>query len=352
MAQKLKVGIIGCGGIANLNHIPVWLRLKDVELVAVCDKNEKVAKNTADKFKIAKYYTDFSEMLKKERLDTIDNCTPVQLHAPLTIQALEAGCHVIVEKPMAMNEQDADRMIRTAKKNNIWLYPIHNTLFNPIMREVKQLIEKGEIGDIVGMDVTYLKRRDDGWVINRNHWSHRLPGGIFGEILAHPIYLELGVLGKLAVLSVHIEKFLPYEWLKADELRVTLRGEEGIGRIMLSLNSPKDSALVNIYGTKMGLDVDLWGLVLVKHKPRKYSSFSLGRDIVSRGLQQLKGGISAAIKFIRGKALPGHYVLIPNFVNVVCHGEKPLVTMEEGREVARILEKITGQIEMAVGDDR
>lgn len=349
MVQKLKVGIVGCGGITNLNHIPAWLRLEDVELVAVCDKNENAAKKIANKFKIAKYHTDFSEMLEKEQLDAIDNCTPVQLHTSLSIQALEAGCHVIVEKPMATNVQDADRMIRTAKKNNVLLYPIHNTLFNPIMRDVKRLIEKGGIGDIVGMDVTYLKRRDDDWVINRNHWSHRLPGGIFGEILAHPIYLELAVLGKLDVLSVHTEKFLPHKWLKADELRVTLKGEKSIGRIMISLNSPKDSVLVNIYGTKMGLDVDLWGLVLVKNKPRKYSVFSLGSDNVSRGLQQLKGGVSAAIKFIRGKALSGHYILIPNFVNVVRNGEKPLVTTEEGREIARILEKITEQID---GDGR
>jgi len=353
MNGKLKVGILGCGGIATQNHIPVWLRLKDIELVAVCDKSEERAKNTANKFRIPECYTDFSEMLEKEQLDIIDNCTPVQLHAPLSIQAMEAGCHVIVSKPMAMNERDANEMIRVAKKNNVWLYPIHNTLFNPIMEDIKSLIRNGYLGDIVGMDVTYLKKRDDSGVVNKDHWSHKLPGGIFGEILAHPIYLELAILGKLDILSVHTEKFLPYEWIKADELRVTLKGERGIGRIMISLNSPKNSALVKIYGTKMILDVNLWCLTLIKHKPMGYSIFSLGRDSLSQSLQQFKGTINVFIKTIRGKALPGHYILIPNFVNVIRNNEKPLVTAEEGKEVARVLEKITKQIDESDGlDDR
>ena len=99
----------------------------------------------------------------------------------------------------------------------------------------------------------------------------------------------------------------------------------------------------------MGLEVDLWGLVLVKHRPRECSSFSLGRDVISRGFRQLMGVIFTAIDFMRGKVLPGHYVLIPNFVNVVRNGEKPLVTAEEGRDVARILEKITKQIDDGTG---
>jgi predicted dehydrogenase len=344
MNQKLKVGIVGCGGIANQNHLPVWEKIKNVDII-ICDKNEKLARNTANKFGFSNYYTDFSEMLEREKPGVIDNCTPVQLHTALSVKAMEAGCHVIVEKPMALNKKDANKMIKIAKENRVLLYPIHNTLFNPIMLEAKSLITRREIGDILGMDVSYLKRRDDEWVINKDHWSHKLPGGIFGEILAHPIYLELAILRKLHVSSVHTRKFLNYKWIKSDELRVTLDGEDGFGRIMLSLNSPKISALVNVYGTKENLEIDLWGLCLIKHKSLKYSKFSFGKDNINLAFQRFKNTISAVTKTIRGKALPGHYTLIPNFVNVIRNKDKPLVTMEDGLKVAEILEKITTQID-------
>jgi len=343
MSGRLKVGIVGCGGIAIKNHLPVWRNLKNAIVVAVCDTNMERAKRVSQQFGIRKYYAEFSQMLEKEELDLVDNCTPVPLHKDLSIQALESGFHVIVEKPMALNERDADEMIEAAQKNSVQLFPIHNTLFNPVMIDARSIIGKGAIGEIVGMDISYLKRRDDDWIIDKNHWSHSLPGGMFSEILAHPIYLELAILGRLECISVYARKFLPLEWIKADEIRVTLNGEKGIGRIMISLNSPKNVALVDIYGTKAILSLDLWSLTMTKHKPIKYSPISMGIDGLSQSLQKLKGVISTFFKTISGRAIPGHWVLIPNFVDAIQNNSGPLVTAEDGKKVARILEGITNK---------
>lgn len=112
MPDKLKVGIVGCGFIAEKRHIPNFLRLKkNIVLQTVCDKNEVLARETAKKYSIPKAYCDLSEMLSKEKLDLIDICTPPQIHASLAVGAMEHGCHALLKKPMALKTSDCDQMI-------------------------------------------------------------------------------------------------------------------------------------------------------------------------------------------------------------------------------------------------
>ncbi|MCW3133028.1 MAG: Gfo/Idh/MocA family oxidoreductase [Methanophagales archaeon] len=349
---KLRIGVVGCGGVANEIHIPIWRKIDNAEIVAVCDKNKEVAKETRDKFNIDVYFTKLSEMLDNTPIDIVDNCTPVQLHASVSIQAMEAGCHTLVEKPMAVNLEEANEMINTAKRNGVKLGVIHNTLFNLVVMKAKSIIEKGGIGNIIGMDVKYLKRRDDSWVTNKNHWSHKLPGGIFGEILAHPIYLERAFLGNLDPIFVYTRKFSDFDWIKSDELRVILAGEKGIGTIALSLNAPRNEALIDIYGTKMNLHLELWTAIMIKYKPTsvasfptKRDSFSLGTDSLNRGFQEISGTFSNASKLIFGKIHSGHHSIIRTFVEYIQNNKKPLVTAEDGREVVRVIEKICNEIQ-------
>jgi predicted dehydrogenase len=345
--SKLSVGVIGCGGVADETHIPIWRGIDNIEIVAVCDKNEVVAKATRDKYNINMYFTELSEMLDNIHIDIVDNCTPVQLHAPISIQAMESGCHTLVEKPMALNLKAADEMINTARRKGVKLGVIHNTLFNPVVQSAKSIIKRGDAGDIIAVDVKYLKKRDDAWVVDKEHWSHSLPGGIFCEILAHPIYLEREFLGKLDVVSVYSRKFSNFDWMESDELRVILNGEKGVGTITLSINSPKNAATMDIYGTKMNLHLELWTAILIKHRPTRVvsfptvrDSFSLGTDSMSRAVQEICGTFSTTTKLILKKVHGGHHTLIPKFVECIRNNEKPLVTAEDGREVARVLEKI------------
>ena len=132
MADRLKVGVVGCGAIATIRHIPAFLRLKDRATIrAVCDKNEQLATETASRNSIPGVYTDLEPLLAAEKPDIIDICTPPQVHAPLAIQALEAGCNVILEKPMALKTADCDAMIAAAEKSGRQLCIVHNQLFYP-----------------------------------------------------------------------------------------------------------------------------------------------------------------------------------------------------------------------------
>src|SRR5690554_1677894 len=101
--KKLKVGIIGCGGIANGKHMPSLAKLDTVEMVAFCDIVEDRAIDAAKRFgtEDAKVYTDYKELLKDESIDVVHVCTPNKSHSFITIDSLEAGKHVMCEKPMA-----------------------------------------------------------------------------------------------------------------------------------------------------------------------------------------------------------------------------------------------------------
>lgn len=115
--SKLKVGFVGCGGIANNKHLPSLQALGRADLVAFCDIKQEAAEKTAKKYgtEDAKVFTDYKELLKLD-LDAVYVCTPNRSHKEITVAALEAGKHVMCEKPMAINYEEAKAMLDASKK--------------------------------------------------------------------------------------------------------------------------------------------------------------------------------------------------------------------------------------------
>lgn len=106
----MKIGVIGCGSIAQHRHLPEYAAHPDAEIVAVCDIVPERAQTIADQYG-TRAYTDYHEMLANEEVEAVSVCTPNYLHAPISIAALHAGKHVLCEKPMALTVEDADKMI-------------------------------------------------------------------------------------------------------------------------------------------------------------------------------------------------------------------------------------------------
>ena len=129
--EKLRAGIIGCGNIHSLHAYSVRA-LENAELVAVCDERRERAEKTAETFS-CKVYTDWKEMVKASDIDVIHICTPHYLHAPMAIFALENGKHVLTEKPMAIQKEDAEAMNEAARKSgktsqNAKISPFYRTV--------------------------------------------------------------------------------------------------------------------------------------------------------------------------------------------------------------------------------
>lgn len=161
MDKKLKVGMIGCGSIAMTAHLPALKKISAVELVAFCNRNIERAKKAAAEFgeKEAHTYSDYKEMLKNEQLDMVYVCTSNRSHAQISIAALEAGCHVMVEKPMAANAEDALMMLKAAERTGKMLSIGYSIRFEDSSRTLKKLCEDGELGDIYYAKAACIRRR-------------------------------------------------------------------------------------------------------------------------------------------------------------------------------------------------
>lgn len=159
---KLKIGFIGCGGIANGKHFPGMAQQSEyVDMCAFCDlipeRAEKAAKDygTPD----AKVYTDYHELLADPTIDAVHVLTPNIAHCEITIAALEAGKHVLCEKPMAATEADAKKMLEARDRTGKMLTIGYQYRHFPANRVAKKVVDEGYLGDIYYAEATYLRRR-------------------------------------------------------------------------------------------------------------------------------------------------------------------------------------------------
>jgi len=350
MANRLKVGIVGCGVIASHTHIPIFKRAKNAVIVeAVCDRNESLARETASKHKIPKAYFDLSYMLTNENLDIIDICTPPQTHASLAIEAMNHGCHVFMEKPMALKTSDCDQMISVSRKRGVNLCVFHNVLFDTPFLKAKKLLANGAIGDFIGMRIFMSDPREE-MILQKNHWIHKLPGGLIGETGPHAAYMSLAFLKKVKSVDVYAKNFLVHPWAPFDEFRIELEGEEAMSSIAISYASNRRNLYVDILGTEGVLYLDLQSQLLIHHgrketvRPVAFARYSA--SITS----QLAVGVAAnAFGLVTKRLKFGHNVLIEGFINSILNNDPPPVTPDEGRETVKVMEMVVEKLNEKYG---
>ncbi len=192
MEKTIKVGIIGCGGIANGKHMPSLKKVKNCEMVAFCDivieKAEKAAKDfgTPD----AKVFADYKDLLAIEDIDVIHVCTPNRSHSFITVDALEAGKHVMCEKPMAINSAEALKMIEASKRTGKKLSIGYQNRFRDDSLYMKKEADDGTFGDIYYAKATALRRRAvPTWGVFLNEYEQG--GGPLIDIGTHALDLTL-----------------------------------------------------------------------------------------------------------------------------------------------------------------
>ncbi|MDD5088157.1 MAG: Gfo/Idh/MocA family oxidoreductase, partial [bacterium] len=184
MADKLRIGIIGAGGISQLIHVPILKKHPDAEIVAIADLEMAKAAAIADKFKIPHFYRDPERLLARDDVDAVHVNTPTNSHLAVTLAALSAGKHVLVEKPIARKAAEAWRMVEAARDAGRTLMAAMNLRFRPDCVTLKKLIEAEELGRIITVRTRWLKK-NDRW--SRSPWlsNTRISGG--------GVMLDLGV---------------------------------------------------------------------------------------------------------------------------------------------------------------
>ncbi|MDD7739821.1 MAG: Gfo/Idh/MocA family oxidoreductase [Fusicatenibacter sp.] len=288
MNKKIKVGIIGVGGISN-EHIQAYLKNPNVELYAFCDINENQLKKMSEKYGITRCFTDKDEMLKLPEIDAVSVCTWNSAHASCTIAALNAGKHVLCEKPMATSAAEALEMQAAAKRNGKLLMVGFVRRYGNDCTVLKDFISQDYFGDLYYAKATYLRRNGNpgGWFGDKS----RSGGGPLIDLGVHVIDLTRYLMGNPKPVSVYgatFQKLLNRPDIKsAKGYHSVSAGENDIcdvedlatamirydnGSVLsieasFSLNIKKDEGTIQLFGTKGGakLDPELEMYTEIKH---------------------------------------------------------------------------------------
>ncbi|MDO9333405.1 MAG: Gfo/Idh/MocA family oxidoreductase [Dehalococcoidales bacterium] len=325
----MKVAIIGAGEVVRNFHMPAWKHIKEAQIVAICDINEEHAALMAKRYNIPHYYTSINELLTHEEVFLVDICTPPSTHLSLSIQAMEAGCHVLLEKPMAVSIQESEEIVKRAqfmrKSKNIKLGVIHNLLFYPWCLRMRSLVEQ-HVGDIISMEVTDVATPNDIIVANPDHWIHKLMGGRFGEGFIHEVYLLQHFLGQLQVDSVWTTKIGAQSWIPYDGLHTTFSAGKRFGSISVAYNSSRPDFKVVIYGQRCNVKYENFGLTVLP--PLGKGAYNFGVDALRQNSQQMISTAIGGYNAWRG-VWKSHEIYFRSFIESIINNSELPLSLEE-----------------------
>ena len=173
--QKVKVGVIGLGFIGK-QHVEALRRLPYVEITAVSDSNPSTL-SWCEKNEIEKFYTDYREMLEKEELEVVHNCTPNNFHYDVNCQILRKGCHVYSEKPLTIHSFEGERLVTLAEERGLKTAVNFNYRNNLMVQEMQQRVKKGQLGNLSHIQVEYLQ----DWLLYDTDFDWRVQKDKGGE---------------------------------------------------------------------------------------------------------------------------------------------------------------------------
>lgn len=325
--EKIKVGIIGCGSIAKHRHLPEYFSNAHVEIAAVCDIVEERANKLGEEYK-AKSFTNYKDLLADPEITAVSVCTPNYLHAEISVAALNAGKHVICEKPMATSLEEAKEMIEAAGKNNRKLMIAHNQRFVQSHQKAKQLIEKGEIGKIYSFRTAFGHGGPEGWSADgKESWFFRKNEafiGAMGDLGVHKTDLIRYILGEEIVEVGAFVETSAKEDADVDDTAVCMLKTESsiIGTLAASWSyvSKEDNSTV-IYGEKaiIRLEDDPTYSLILQYKTGEVVKYELG------GIQTNEEGKQTDSQ------------VIEHFVNAILNDTEPQVTGMEGMKSLQVV---------------
>ncbi|KMK78123.1 Gfo/Idh/MocA family protein [Alkalihalobacillus pseudalcaliphilus] len=325
---QLKVAVIGCGSIAKHRHIPEYLAHPEIELVAVCDINETRAKEMAQEHGIPTYYTDYQDLLQDLEVEAVSVCTPNYLHAPMSIDALKAGKHVLCEKPMATSKEEAEAMVQAAKESGKKLMIAHNQRFVPSHQKARQLIASGELGKIYSFRSAFGHGGPEGWSVDgRESWFFKKEEafiGAMGDLGVHKTDLLRFILGEEFVEVGAFVETNAKEGATVDDTAVcVLKTESGIiGTLAASwsyVSKEDNSTIIYAENAIVRLEDDPVSSVIVQYKTGEVVKYELG------GIQTNDAG---------GQSSSG---VVHHFADAIINDKDPVISGEEGMKSLQVV---------------
>ncbi len=253
--KKLRAAVIGCGAIAHHCHIPGYKKNRFCELAAVVDPSPKNQKSACEKFEIDKGYKSIDQLFKNEEIDLVSVATPNVFHAEHAIQALQNGCHVLCEKPMALSLKEAQQIKRAADKaGTIFMVAFTNRFFRGNIK-AKKWLDNGKIGDPYMIRIRFAHQGPmSGWAMS--NWFYnpsKAGGGALFDMGIHAIDLSsyfFGPIARVNCMTATLEKKMEME----DNVMLQFEFENGrLGYAEAGWSSKQGFSGVEIHGSEAAI---------------------------------------------------------------------------------------------------
>ena len=357
----IKVGIIGCGKMADQHAIQIQ-RIHEAIIVGVCDNEPLMARQIAERFNVEKHFSNVQEMLDTMKLDVVHITTPPPSHYPLAKICLEMGCNVYLEKPFTLYASEAEELIALATQRGLKITAGHNAQFTHAMVRMRELVKSGYLGGKpVHIESHYCYDFGDASYAkallgNSNHWVRQLPGSLLQNIISHGISKIAEFLtGDNPMVIAHgfTSNFLKNigENNIIDEVRVIIRDENNTTAYFTFSSQIKPVPhQLRLYGPKNSIIVDDDHQIVIKIDDKEYKSylryfippFQYAKQYITNFKTNFKKFLKRDFHLPNDAALK---TLIESFYHAV-EGKTPLpLTYQEILLTSRIMDGIFTQID-------
>lgn len=337
----MRAAVIGAGQIAR-QHLACLQGLPGVDVAAVCDREPSVAECAAERYGITSWFTDHRRMLRDVRPDVVHVTTPPTSHHRLAMDALDAGAHVIVEKPATTTFEELEALVARARTKRLALVEDYNYLFNRTPREIVRRIESGEFGAVVHVEMLMCLDilGPDGFADpNAPHPALSLAGGAIADFLPHLASLAHLFVGPHrrahTVWSKRKRSVLPY-----DEFHALVDAERGTAALGFSASTQPDGFWLRVYGERMQATANLFETRLtfdrIRPGPRPLRPLLNGLE---EGNGVRRAAIGSLVRKFRGGPGPyeGLFELVGRTYRALADGSALPIVEQQVLEVNRLV---------------
>lgn len=330
MTKNVKVGVVGCG-YWGPNLVRNFRDLPDSELICICDKDSDRISSVQARFPGVEAYDDIDVMLDQADLDAVTICTPVHLHFPLAKKALEAGKHTLIEKPMAASAAECEELIALAHKNGVVLMVGHTFLYSPPVRQIKSIIDSGDIGT-----VEYIS-------------SRRLNLGLFQkdinvawDLAPHDVSIVLYLIGKMPA-SVNCQGNANVTPGIEDVTNMSLQFPGGeFAMVQSSWLDPRKVREMTIVGSqRMIVYDDVEPLQKIRVYDTRVDATPAHYDTFAEFQYSYHYGDMHAPRIEQQEPLKQE---CQHFIDCICNGETPLSSGDNGLGVVKVMEAASASL--------
>jgi predicted dehydrogenase/nucleoside-diphosphate-sugar epimerase len=297
-----RVGIIGAGRMAEF-HLRALKAVPGVRVTGILDQSLSAAQAVAERHGIPLATDDAERFYREAQPQVVHVLTPPVSHAPLALEAIDHGCHVLLEKPMVQRVEECDSIIEAARDRGVTVGIDHNYAMDPGVRRARAMIDAGAFGEVVHIDIFWsfdIRRFGHALPKTRSDttWVMQLPGGLLEDLVPHPLSLAMALANEQMHLdTARVFRSGRHPYPCDDEARLLLRARNFTVAINLTLSAKPDDLLVGIHGTRATVKMDVHNMTFAR------LSLIKGPKAVARGMCTLRGHMLPLGQTLRNVAM-------------------------------------------------